>query len=265
MIQIILQKTLKKQIIGVLWKLMQNSRLLNRDLSAVNLKITFLFTKGSGLTSIPMNIARNPFGKQYLEIVHEISTPFLTSKNENSDGTVHRKSMGPKQRCAFRKDRGDTFSDTEWINHIWMGSSKTRFQYCKNSGEALLHIRVIQGHTGGDVIALELMGHVAIPLKWKEFPSHRECSFTLKSILDAGPIVCGKESKEWRQTLFFSPMDPWEMRLKKNLMVTYQSREEFTFRASGNSLKTPSTGFSWPRHRKRDEILANKISRHYRS
>ena len=42
---------------GASRKLMQNSRLLNRDLSAVNLKITFLFTKGSGLTSLPMDTA----------------------------------------------------------------------------------------------------------------------------------------------------------------------------------------------------------------
>ena len=27
------------------------------------------------------------------------------------------------------------------------------------------NIRAIQGHTGGDAIALELMGHVAFPIK----------------------------------------------------------------------------------------------------
>ena len=38
-----------------------------------------------------------------------------------------------------------------------------RFQFC-------VYIRAIQGHTGGNLIALELMGHVAIPYKWKRIP-----------------------------------------------------------------------------------------------
>ena len=50
----------------------------------------------------------------------------LTSKNVKL--IVHWKSMGPKLRHAFRKGR-DTFSDIDWINHIWKGSSKTRIQY----------------------------------------------------------------------------------------------------------------------------------------
>ena len=41
----------------------------------------------------------------------------------------------------------------------------------------LLYIRAIQGHTGGNLIAPELMGHVAIPYKWKEILFHRGCSF----------------------------------------------------------------------------------------
>ena len=52
------------------------------------------------------------------------------------------------------------------------------------------------------MIAPELMGHVAIPFKWKEFLFHRGCSFNLKSISDAGLMASGKESKEGRQTVF---------------------------------------------------------------
>ena len=88
-------------------------------------------------------------------------------QTRESDGAVHWKSMGPKLRCAFLRDGGDSFSDTDRINHIWKGSSETRFQYCKNSHNDMLDILAIQGHTGGDVIALELMGHVAVPCKRK--------------------------------------------------------------------------------------------------
>ena len=81
------------------------------------------------------------------------------------------------------------------MNFFWKGCNKIRF-------------RAIQGHTGGDVIAPELMGHVAIPLRWKEFLFHRGCSVNVK-ILEAGLIACGEESKEGRQTVFFTPLDPW--------------------------------------------------------
>ena len=82
--------------------------------------------------------------------------------------------MGPMLRCAFLKDGGTTFSDNDWINHIWKGSSKTRFRYCKNSCNDSLFIRAIQGHTKGDVIALELMGHVAITFEIRKNPYFTE-------------------------------------------------------------------------------------------
>ena len=49
------------------------------------------------------------------------------------------------------------------------------------------------------MIALELVGHVAIPYSWKEFVFHRGC--------EASSQV--KESKEGRQTVFYTPLDPW--------------------------------------------------------
>ena len=51
------------------------------------------------------------------------------------------------------------------------------------------------------------------------------------------------------------------MRLTKNSMVTYQSREKFTIRASGNTLRTPSTGSIWPRHKKRELTFWQTMSR----
>ena len=69
------------------------------------------------------------------------------------------------------------FSDSDWLQHIYKGSNKTRLQYCKKCQDVLLYIRAIQGHTGGKVIAPELMGHVAVPSKSKEFLFHRGCSY----------------------------------------------------------------------------------------
>ena len=62
-------------------------------------------------------------------------------------------------------------------------ASKPSSSITKHSQHVLLKIRAIQGHTGGNVIAPELMGHVAIPFKWKEFLFHRGCSYDVTSIL----------------------------------------------------------------------------------
>ena len=64
---------------------------------------------------------------------------------------------------------GQKFSDSDQLQKMHKGSNKTRFQCFKSSRDFLLYIRAIQGHTGGNVIAPELMGYVAIPYKWKQF------------------------------------------------------------------------------------------------
>ena len=107
------------------------------------------------------------------------------------------------------KQRWGTFTDRDWVNHIWKGSMKTRFQYCQNSCGTLLYIRAIQGHIGGDLIEPELMGHVAKRFKWKQFLFHRGCSFNPKSILEEGHIAGREEIREGRQTVFFTPLDPY--------------------------------------------------------
>ena len=78
-----------------------------------------------------------------------------------------------------------------------------------NSRNFSLYIRAIQGHAGGNLIAPELMDHVAIPYKWREFLFHRGCSFDVTSILKAGLIAGRRQSKERRQTIFFTPLSPF--------------------------------------------------------
>ena len=103
---------------------------------------------------------------------------------------------------------GHRFSDSDWLQHIYKRSNKTRLQHCKNSRHVLLYIRAIQGHNGGNLIVPELMGHVAIPNTWKEFLLHRGCSRDVTSILKSGLIAVRRASKEGRQTIFFTPLNP---------------------------------------------------------
>ena len=83
----------------------------------------------------------------------------------------------PNCEKHFTRPEGENSRTQIGFNtHIYEGSNKMRFQYCMNSKKSLLYIRTIQGHAGGNLIAPELMGRVAIPDKWKEFLFHRGCS-----------------------------------------------------------------------------------------
>ena len=135
--------------------------------------------------------------------------------DREADGAIQWRLPRQKRQFTFLKYGGDTSTDRDWIDHIRKGSNKTRFQYCQNSCNTFLYIRAIQEHTGGDVI--ELMGDVATPFNRKQFHFYRGCSFNLKSILEARRIGGGKESREGRQTVFFTPLDPFGRKFQVDL------------------------------------------------
>ena len=67
--------------------------------------------------------------------------------DRETDGAVHWNSMCSKLRRAFQSDGAQTFSDSRWL-------------------DVLLYLRAHSGaHTGGELIASELMDHVARPLR----------------------------------------------------------------------------------------------------
>ena len=100
-----------------------------------------------------------------------------------------------------------TFSDSQWLSHFHRGDNKPRFQCCVDSNNNLLHVRTIQCHPGGELMSPELLNQVAIPLRWKEYLYRVGSSFTVNSIQQAG-LTGAKDTKEGRQTVFFTPIDP---------------------------------------------------------
>ena len=58
-------------------------------------------------------------------------------------------------------------------------------------------------------LAPELMGHITIPYNGNEFVFHRGCSVNINSILQTGLIAEERESLEGRQTIFFTPLNPF--------------------------------------------------------
>ena len=63
--------------------------------------------------------------------------------------------------------------------------------------------------TGGMTIMPELMVYVSIPYDWKEFIYHKGSAFDHWSTIKTGLVAGGKESKEGRQIVFFTPLDPF--------------------------------------------------------
>ena len=130
-----------------------------------------------------------------------------------TDAAVHWDSMRPVLLRALADKGAHVFSEQEWKTSISnkevarSGSSVVKFLK-----KSWAYLRAIQGHTSGITIAPELMGHVLLPYTWKELLYHKGCSFNMKSILEHGLIAGGKETKEGRRTIFFTPLtEPfWE-------------------------------------------------------
>ena len=146
------------------------------------------------------------------------------SRERETEGAIHWTIICPKLIIRFHKDGGSSFTDRDCLNFIWIGSNKTRFQYCQNFCNTLLHLRAIQGHTG-EIMSPEMLGHVLILHNWKEFAFHLGCSFNLSSMLDAGLIAGGQESRETRHTVFFTPLDHGVLKKKNNIVMILRDRE----------------------------------------
>ena len=58
------------------------------------------------------------------------------------------------------------------------------------------------------------MWYVQIPNYWKKYIYHRDCSFSIQSILENGLIRGGHESDNGRQTVFFTPLNPFQWRFR---------------------------------------------------
>ena len=152
------------------------------------------------------------------------------------------KSMGPKLRRAFQKGGDTLFSDV--IGSIIFGKEATKHNFNVARTLATLRYRHFKGTLPGDVIAPELMGHVALPFQWKAFILVSSRMLIQREINPRSRTRRKWRRKQSRATKLCSSLHqiPEKMRLKKNSMVTCPSQEKLTKRASGNTLRTPSTG-----------------------
>ena len=89
------------------------------------------------------------------------------------------------------------------------GGNKKRFQYCTDSsGQEILYLRVLQGHSGRNPMDPSLQDNVRIPDNFFEYIFHIGCATNLHSITNSGLILGGQILGKERRTVFFTTVNP---------------------------------------------------------
>ena len=100
------------------------------------------------------------------------------------------------------------WSDDRWKACLAAGGgSKRRYQYCSDNSGTILYLRVLQGHSGSNLIDPTLQDNVVIGTGIFNYIYHVGCAFNLYSIINNG-LVPGGQNLSRRQTVFFLPVDP---------------------------------------------------------
>ena len=88
------------------------------------------------------------------------------------------------------------------------GGNKKRFQYCTDpSGQEILYLRALPGHSGRNLVDPELQDNVLIPNDFFEYTYHIGCAIHFHSITNSG-LIPGGQILSKRQTVFCTSVDP---------------------------------------------------------
>ena len=140
----------------------------------------------------------------------------------------------PKDDLRNKFEHSQHWSDDMWKSKMaGGGGNKKRFQYCiDSSGQEVLYLRALQGHSGRNSIDASLQDTELIPNDFFEYICHIGCAINLHSITNSGLIAGGQNSSRERQTVFFTavnPMnkdhrDPQELDLTKPRLASYKQK-----------------------------------------
>ena len=90
----------------------------------------------------------------------------------------------------------DFVRSQHWSDEMWKstmakgGGHKKKFQYCTvQSGQEILHLRALQGHSGRNLIDPSLQDNVLIPNDFCDYIYHIGCAINLHSIMNPGLIA----------------------------------------------------------------------------
>ena len=90
------------------------------------------------------------------------------------------------------------WSDEKWKSTMAKGGgNKKRFQCSTDpSGQEILHLRALEGHSGRNLFDLTLQDNVFIPNDFFEYIYHIGCAINLHSIVNSGLILGGQKFEQ---------------------------------------------------------------------
>ena len=110
--------------------------------------------------------------------------------------------------------RNDFENSQHWSDEMWKskmargGGNKKRFQYGTDpSGQEILYLRALQGHSGRNPIDPSLQDNVLIPNDFFEYINHIGCAINLHSITNSG-LIPGGQNLSKIQTVYCTSVDP---------------------------------------------------------
>ena len=108
-------------------------------------------------------------------------------------------------------ERSQHWSDEKWKSTLAKGGgNKKIFQYCTDpSGQEILYLRALQGHSGRNLMDPSLQDNVLIPNDFFEYIYHIGCAINLHSIINSG-LIPGGQNLSKRQTVFFLLVNPMD-------------------------------------------------------
>ena len=128
------------------------------------------------------NLFAYPVSKQLSPLLRHGHLP------REEDGAIEFRRMKDYLRNEFENSRwwSDEMRKSKMAGG---GGNKKRFQYCTDpSGQEILYLRALQGHSGRNPIDPSLQDNVFIPNNFFEYIYHIGCAINLHSITNSGLI-----------------------------------------------------------------------------
>ena len=123
------------------------------------------------------------------------------------------------------------------------GGNNKRFQYCADpSGQEILYLRALQGHSRRNLIDPSLQDNVLIPNDFFEYTCHIGCAINLHSVTNSG-LIPGGQNLSTRQTVFFRSVDPMNKEHRDPNKIDLEApRLAWYKQKNGRNMKTRCVG-----------------------
>ena len=126
---------------------------------------------------------------------------------------MHRQEDGAVHFWRIKENLQSQFPQIpHWSDNRWKaclaarGGAKRRYQYCTDDSGIIVYFRVLQGHSGRNLIVPLSRDNVVIQGGFFQHIYHIGCAFNLHSIINSG-LIFGGQSSSKRQTVFFLLVD----------------------------------------------------------